>query len=1063
MKGIYASPLRVYLGLLMLALVGLYSAFHLPISLFPNSSKPRINIWLSYGSLTPAEFLNSYGLDLEEQLRTLDVNGVAVETVTSNYSDNSGNIDLTFKWGSNPEDALREVKNVTGPFSARMPEEMRRSMGIGTNNEGSGFFALSFYSRQRSLDDLYEIIEPLLGPKIAKVRDAGQADIWNPTRKEVRIELDPTRMATLGLFPRDIERAVAQALTGSNGGSITVGISSLAIQMPRSATGPDDLARALVGTPAGQYVHLSDVAKVDFGIATSTSRSFKTSGAPSLILFGSPKPGGNVKRMSEEFLAAVDSIRPILPKDIETRPLVDPSEFIRASVRNVFREVAIGALLAVLVLFLFIGSLRNVITAAIEIPLSMVLAFILMRFSGMNLNLISLGGLALSAGMNVDASVVVMENIFRHFEGVKGPLSYRAKLEIITQAVAEVRFAVIASTIASLVVFLPLAMTSDLSYAVLGDLAKTVVFSHGFSAFVAIILVPTVRLQLMSLPGGEKPVHSPIEGRIKALEEGLGRALGAYLARPRLRWASYAAIVGTLAALLLFALPTLPKEIIGKPDTDWIYIGLSTQGHTVTKQMESSADEAESRLLAKFGSRIRYTFSQIWGPNGGEIMARLKDKSDMALLKPEVETFFANTPSMQYDVGIWNPAELPIPDPAPLKIAVRGGSIKERAQATLAVQRLLESQNVFGRIWAGQNVERTQSVLLRPNYEQWTQIHRASASSITPDDLADVSRVASSGRRIGDLDIKGRLTSVYLRYPEGMLKTPEDLAALPIGIGSKIVPFKALAAVSVEEVPPATHREDGRELFVVNGKPSGQGQTSVPEGLRKAQEVINGYLKTNTTNVSVSLEDALHDLNDALSQLGWAVGLSILLIFVTLIIQFGSAANAALVLVAIPLGFIGVLTALLVFHSSLSLNSVLGVILLNGIAVANSIILVDFIKRLVDQGMAPEVAAVQAVKKRLRPILITSLTTILGMLPIALGFGEGGKILQPLGIAVSGGLWVSMSLTLFVVPALQVAYLRRFGQASPGDRLFAEPPSEGASLRLGKATSLGTQSEPTWQ
>jgi hypothetical protein len=172
--------------------------------------------------------------------------------------------------------------------------------------------------------------------------------------------------------------------------------------------------------------------------------------------------------------------------------------------------------------------------------------------------------------------------------------------------------------------------------------------------------------------------------------------------------------------------------------------------------------------------------------------------------------------------------------------------------------------------------------------------------------------------------------------------------------------------------------------------------------------------------------------DEALTQRGWPLiwrvlkGMvpSIVLIFLTLVIQFGSIMNALLVLVAVPLGFIGVLTALFVFQSTLSLNSVLGVILLNGIAVANSIILVDFLKRLVDQGMDPVEAAVTAGKKRLRPIVITSLTTILGMLPIAIGMGEGGRILQPLGIAVSGGLWVSMGLTLFVVPALQVSYLR---------------------------------------
>ncbi len=948
--------------------------------------------------------MNSYGLGLEDQLRNLDVNGVEVEKLTATYDPSGANLNLTFKWGSDPQTALRKVKNVAEPFSVRMPEEIRRSMHVGANEENGGFFALSFYSRSRSLDDLYDLIEPLIGPRIARIKDSANTELWNPTQKEIRVELDPGRMALLGLLPKDVERAVTRTMSGTNGGSITVGVNNFAVQLPRSTSNLDGLSKALVATPSGQFVHLSDVAKVDFGIRTSNSKSFKTSGAPSLILFGSPRPGGNVKRMAEDFFQAVREIQPNLPPDVETKVLVDPSEFIRASVNNVFHEVAIGAFLAVVVLFFFIGSLRNVITATIEIPLSMVLAFILMRLSDMNLNLISLGGLALSAGMNVDASVEVMENIFRHFEDVKGPLSYGEKLNIIARAVSEVRFSVIASTITSLVVFIPLAFTSDLSYAVLGDLAKTVVFFHGFSMFVALILVPTVRLQLMSRKGGEKPVHSPIEPQIRWLEEAMGRTLGRFLARPKLRLVTYGGIAAALLVLALLVLPKLPKEIIGKPDTDWIFLSLRTQGNTLVKQMESTADEIESRLLDRFGTQVQYTFSQIGSPNNGFLMARMKDKSQMKALKAEFEKFFVNTPSMKFYVGVWNPAELPIPDPAPLKIAVRGGTLQERARITQEVQNLIETSQIFSRVNAEPSAERAESIVLKPNYEQWTQLSRSTSGHIAPEDLADLARVASTGRRIGDFEVKGRLTSVYLRYPDGMLKSPEDLASLAIGVGSKIVPFKALAAVSVEEVPPSLYRENGCELFAITGS-------------------------------------ANDDLNDAIRQLAWAVGLSILLIFLTLVIQFGSLVNAALVLVAIPLGFIGVLASLFVFRSTLSLNSVLGVILLNGIAVANSIILVDFTRRKFEQGMTPEQAAIEAAKKRLRPILIISLTTILGMLPIALGYGEGGRILQPLGIAVSGGLWVSMSLTMFVVPALQVAYLRRFGK-----RPLLEESATGATL-----------------
>ena len=1035
MNKLYASPLRVYLLLGVLALVGIYCGLKLPVSLFPNSAKPEVVVNISYGDSTTEEFLNTYGLTIESQLHSIRTEGAEISQVRAYYRRESVRYELEFNWGTPPREALKEVQLLVNSFAARLPLEMRDSVSVWSNSENSGFLAVSFYSPTRSLDDLYNLLEPVLIPPVAKVADAQEPELWNPTRKEIRVELNPEKLASLQLFPRDIADSITTSLSGHNGGSVTIGTRQYNVAMPRAVNTVDDLNRSPVTTPSGQQVHLSDVAKIDFGPNSASARSFKTSGAPSLILFADPRPGGNVKRMAEDILAAVNKVMPTLPKDIQYRILVDPSEFIRAAINNVFHEVLIGALLAVLVLFLFIGSFRNTITAAIEIPLSMVLAFILMRFSGMNLNLISLGGLALSAGMNVDASVVVMENIFRHFDDAreKSPeksnasLDFEAKLKIIVQAVREVRFAVIASTVASLVVFLPLAFTSDLSYAILGDLAKTVVFSHGFSAFVALILVPTVRLHLMSR-GGEKHFQSPIDSSIRWLENTYIRLLSVFI---KSRPAKLIAVAGATSALLLLlftVLPNLPKEVIGTPDTEWTYLSINTSGNTLTKQMESQVEEIESQLLTKFGPRILYTFTQIQGPNNASIMSRLKDKNEMMKVWKDMEAYFTNTPFVKYDVHSWNPAELPIPDPPQLRITVRDGEVGERSRIADELQELIEQKQVFPHSWTDPDSGYRENIVIRPRTEQWAALQKGKFS-VLPADLADLSRVATSGRRVGRLQIDGKLTDINIRFPQDYIRTAEEISSLPLGVGSRLLPLKALAQVGLEAVPPTVYREDERGLFVVWGKENHDEKSKGPADLAKMHVLIDQWQKKQAekpltvATPAVSFEDAEKELHEALHQLGGAVGLSILLIFLTLVIQFGDIVNALLVLVAVPLGIIGVLVSLFVFRSTLSLNSILGVILLNGIAVANSIILVDFLKRLVDRGLTPFEAAIEAGKKRLRPILITSLTTILGMLPIALGLGQGGRILQPLGIAVSGGLWVSMGLTLFAVPALQVAYL----------------------------------------
>ncbi len=1025
MKALYSSPLRVYLCLGVLAFAGIFFGLQIPVSLFPNSSKPIIIVSMPYGHLTANEFIHQHGNRLESQLRAISMDAAEVEKTRSFYDPESMWIEVEFKWRAEPRSALREVEMVAHSYSAQLPEEIRNQVWVGAQTKGSGFFIASFYSSKQSLDHLYQMIEPVLIPAISKIPDVAKPQFWNPMNKEIRIDLNPERMSSFQLLPKDIEQAVRGAMTASNGGSITVGTHQLRIQVPRVIHGVDDLKKILISTPSKQSIHLMDVAKIDYDLKTSDTWSFKTNGAPSLILFVRPRPGGNIKKMSEEIVKTIQSSLVGLPKEIEYKILVDPSQFIRSAIHNVFHEVALGSFLAVLILFVFIGSIKNTMTAAIEIPLSMVLAFIPMKLSGMTLNLISLGGLALSAGMNVDASVVVMENIFRKFEEYKKPQDARTRLRIVLKAVNEVKFAVISSTVASLVVFIPIIFTSDLSYAILGDLAKVVVFSHGLSAFVALILVPTVRLQMMSKSGSQIS-HSPLNRQITQLEDFYVRSLKRFIESSQLKKVTYLGLVCLFFLLNLVLIPYLPKEVIGKPDTEELMINIYTEGNTLLKQMEEINDDVEQKFLERFGKQIEYTFINAFQPNQSWIMAHLKNKSEMRAIQKEMQELFTNTSKLRFEIVPFNPAELPIPDPPQLRIAIRGGSLSDRSQMTWDLYQLLEENQVFPRLWTEPSVSKHETVVLQPYFDLWSSL-RSQGSHLSLSDLADLVRVFTNGRKVGEVTLGDYEKDIFLRYSSPVQVNVEEIRSIPIGIGGVLIPLKALTQVTLEQAHPSIYQENQRELFTILGKLNeGDSAHLAKKKIKQAKDLIESWQKTqNQTESSptIMFEDAEKDIHEAMNQLFFSVLISIALIFLILIVQFGDIINSILVLVAIPLGLIGVLFSLFIFQSPLSLNSVLGVILLNGIAVANSILLVDFLIQRVNEGLTPLEAALDTAKKRLRPILITSLTTILGMLPIALGLGEGGRILQPLGIAVSGGLWVSMGLTLIIVPALQVQYL----------------------------------------
>ena len=260
MKGLYGSPLRVYLCLALLAGVGIFSGLKLPVSLFPNSSKPNIGVSLNYGGSTVEEFYQSYGWQLEEQFRNISANGVQVEKVEATYSPGEVKYSLEFKWGVKSNDAKRETQAIANAYSARLPVEIRDSLDVWMRNRNSGFFAVSFFSATRSLDDLHTLLEPVILPRMARVEDADHPHLFNPNEKEIQLELIPEKMAAFQLFPKDIERGVLSAISSFGGGSVNVGDSRFMIDMPRSVHGLDDVSKILIETPGGKLVHLADIA-----------------------------------------------------------------------------------------------------------------------------------------------------------------------------------------------------------------------------------------------------------------------------------------------------------------------------------------------------------------------------------------------------------------------------------------------------------------------------------------------------------------------------------------------------------------------------------------------------------------------------------------------------------------------------------------------------------------------------------------------------------------------------------------------------------------------------------
>lgn len=1040
LQQVLKQPFRLAIIVLLIAAFGIYCGFNLPISLYPQTSKPVVEMNVSYGGYSAEEFIRKYGANIEYQLENIKNTGLPLESVKANYRTTNVYYTVTYDWDVPFTQALKEVQTVAASTKGQLPRESADSISVWQYQENGGFLAVSFYGSKHSLNELYEVLDPILGPELKKISDAEEAILWNPESIEVNIQLLPEKMVLYGLLPGTIYRSIDTALPSLTGGEIRLGSKGLNFQIPSNLTTESNLENHIIKLADGRRIHLKDVAEINVGRSESQTKGFKTNGKESLILFANPKSGANVKRMAEDILSLIKTREHLFPKDVEYRVLVDPSEFIRGSIKSLVKDIILAAFLAVMVLFLFIGNFKNVATVSLEIPLSMVIAFIVMYATGMNLNLISLGGLALAAGMNVDASVVVLENIFRHQEmwnhQNNEPLTAIQRFKLIYGAVSEVAAPIFLSIATTLIVFIPLAMTSDLTHAILGDLAKAVIYSHAVSGFVAIFVVPTIRLALLKRSSGKvssAPLEKPLSFVSKKYLSVLSRLVGKKGLKPLV------AITPVLiAAVLAWTLiPRLPKEIVGTPDTDWLFVSVTAPQSSTPRQMENILQEVESKSLASIGDMVSYTFVQMRQKTYGSVMLRLKDKTDMKKSVEKLQKLLSNTPEIYYYVDAWNPAELPLPQMNHLEVSLSGKNTEDIRMAVSRLKYFLNEKGDYKRISTTPSSPNSKLHQFVPFEHVWSAL-LAQGSTLSLVDVLDLTLYANQGKSPGSMMIKGKMTPVTLRFADERFQNPDLLAAYPFKINGKVVPLAALGRFETVEAPTEIFRQDGREKAIVRSTLDKDDEKGWEALATKYAGLIIGQVKdiTNGKDVSVEMVQPKKELFAALEQLKFSLAISLALIFLVLWLQFESIKQVLVIMMTIPLGLIGALIALTIFNSTLSLNSALGVILLNGIAVNNAILLVEVYNQLLDKGVGAHEAIMEACRSRLRPILITSLTTCLGMLPIALGWGDGGKILQPLGITVTFGLLFSTAISLLIVP---IALFRK--EDTRGEKLKENDPT----------------------
>ena len=1016
LRSFYQNRAAVVFIILAVALAGILSFRSLPIALYPQTAKPRIEVRLDRFLISRDHFWDLHGKVLESKFLALS----RVSDVKGWYHDSSASWSVEFDWGVDDDEAKSKVEAVVNGIV--LPSDWGKFDVFFARHSGRIFLSIS--SETRSSDELYDVLADRVKSRIEKMPGADFAFLSEPSSEYIRITLNPDTLLALNISPLQVEETIrANKYNRSLGALQSKAGIQFSVLTEKAARSVEALKNLVISERGSRPIRILDVADVEV-LSETPDYLIRGNGQRGLIAGASPKPDVNIAKFCDEFEALVRQGVGEVGEDITVDVLVNPSNFIQDAVENLGQAVLIGMLIATIVIFLFLSSLAHTLVVAVAIPLSLLGGFSVMRLVGMELNLISLGAMALAVGMVVDGSVVVLENVVRHYRE-KSPRTIREVLDVTVAAVVQVRTAVTASLLTTVVVFTPLVFTAPLAYAVLGDLAKVIVCVLLISYLVTLFIVPPL---LTASSGGRTKARflGSVAGRFQRV---IGRAESIYLGmlrrlfeRRALRRGFFLAVFGLGALGLYLVLAQVHREVMAEPDSDKVWLVLNFDQQKEVKDSEDRIIPIEQVLAREFGHRMTHFFANVW-MSGGAILCNLKDKGDLADFKKSLEDRFTNTPEIKYSVNKWNPSALRLPNPPVARIGVEGGSYDRKRQVLADIMGVVERVDGVGRVETLPSVHLENSFRLKFDDVQLAVWHGAQANQVQSS-IESMIGFALSEKKVRKLQQGSESISVKLGFPKDYLTSSTALGNLLLRIDDDIYPVRHFAQIESRQNYSAVYTSGGEEEALI--------EVWQKESYSGSREELSKSIREAISAAPIEKKQLIYhptetEIDENILSLLYALLFALALVWIVISLQFGKASDVAIIMIAIPLGLIGVAYSLYVFRSTLSVNSMLGMILLCGTAVNNSIIFLDFFnKSSAQDGQRPVTERLlDTARLRFRPILITTLTTILGMLPIALGFGHGGEILQPLGIAVCGGLGVSTCLTLFTIPTVICAWHRK--------------------------------------
>jgi len=988
---------------LIIILMGVVGLSFLGVRLYPSIDPPVITVQTSYTGAN-AEIIES---QITEPLEK-SINGIeGVKSISSQSSTGQSVIIVEFNLGADLEKAANDVRDKTSQAMRSLPQDIDSSPTVTkADADGDPIIMLTAQSTNMNAIELSDYAENVLLEKLQTIPGISAVSIYGQQKPAMRLWLDPGKMTAYNLTASDINVALKNENVEMPGGKIRGSATELTVKTSGRLETEADFNNLIVKQSDNQIVRLSDIGEAILGAQNEESGS-TINGSNGVVLALIPLPGGNEIQIADEFYKRLEQIKQNLPEGMELNIGRDKSIFVRQSVTDVLETLLLAIFLVVMIIFLFFRNWIIALRPLIDIPVSLIGTFFIMYLFDYSINVLSLLGIVLATGLVVDDGIVVTENIFKRIE--KGMNKYQAAVE----GTREIFFAVVSTSLTLAIVFIPVIFLEGFTGRLFREFGVVVATAVLISALVSLTLTPVLNVFLSGSASHHSKFYLATEPFFLKTEKKYRRFLTFFIQN---KWISFAILI-VCVVLIISISKVLKSELAPLEDHSFIRTSITAPEGTEFSTTKIIVDKV-AKINEDLGDDARFTLARYGGgrsssANTGFVMTFLSDPNERMASQNEIYQKLSKI----YDT---------IPDAR--IIASQEPTITTSNSRGLPVQFVLQNLD-FDKIQKilpafldearNSDVFSNVDVNLKFNMPELNiKVDRLKANSlgVNAKDVSSALDLAYSGSRYGYFLRNNRQYYVIGQVARWDRNTPADLSSLYVRSSSgNMIQLDNLVTIQENSKPPTLFHFNRYKSATVSANLA-DGKT-LGEGIEEMDRIANKLLDTSFTT---ALSGPSRDFAESSSNISFALILALLLIYLILAAQFESFRDPFIIMLTVPMAIAGAMLSLWIFGQTLNIFSEIGMILLIGIVTKNGILIVEFANQKRKLGMNKRLAAFESAAARFRPILMTSLATIFGALPIALALGSGSSSRIPLGIVVVGGLFFSLMLTLFVIPVTYI-------------------------------------------